>query len=135
MKTTTIWIVLLAVFVSACGSSAAEADPVAVLQAYEVAWNAQDLEALMALYAEDVVEFDGSDTFEGKAALRDFYDRFGILYGVKIACSDYQVDGNKVTYKCAVTFIRGGGKTAALYEAVIEDGLIVRRTYLREAMP
>jgi len=121
-RLTILLLVLLGI--SACGSaeSQASSDPAAVLEALETAWNAKDLDAAMSLFAEDAVETNGQGTFAGRDKIRGVYERFMDVFSME--CGNYEVDGSKVTYECALTSYDGRMKTGERYESVVEGGEI-----------
>ncbi|MBI5825542.1 MAG: nuclear transport factor 2 family protein [Chloroflexi bacterium] len=106
--------------VSACGSSQADSDPVAVLEALEAAHNAKDPDGVAALYAEDGYEVNGEGKFTGPEEIRELYAR--VVNVFTLDCNNYVVNGNNVTYECILTIdnIRAGER----YEAVVENGKI-----------
>ena len=56
------------------------ADPASVVRKHIDAFNARDLDALMACFSEDATWVTGADRFEGAAALRElFANAFGEL--------------------------------------------------------
>lgn len=124
MKHKLVWIVVLtlALLVSACGSSSSNSDPVAVLEAYETAWNAKDIDATMALFAEDAWETNGLGTFTGRDAIRRVYEQ--VMPTFSQDCKNYKVDGNTVTYECFLQAYSGTNTSIEYYESVVENGLI-----------
>ena len=116
---------LLLVFVislSACGSVQEETNPAAVIEAYEVAWNARDIEALLTLFTSDAVEINGRGTFYGAQEIRTLYE--GITGQATIDCGNYYVIENKVNYDCLFVMASDGRLEGERYAAVIENGRI-----------
>lgn len=113
-----LFVVLLGV--SACGSSQADSDPVAVLEALEAAHNAKDPDGVAALYAEDGYEVNGDGTFTGREEIRELYARVVNIF--TLDCNNYEVNGTKVTYECILTV--GDARFGERYEAVVENGKI-----------
>ncbi len=110
----------LLVAVSACGSSQADSDPVAVLEALEAAHNAKDPDGVAALYAKDGYEVNGDGTFTGREEIRDLYARVVNIF--TLDCGNYEVNGNNVTYECIL--IGSNFRVGERYEAVVENGKI-----------
>ena len=50
-----------------------------LLERYVELYNAGDLDGVMDLYAEDAVQLMPDGTFEGRSAIRDRLDQFGLL--------------------------------------------------------
>ena len=123
----TILLVLL-FGVSACGSSQADLDPIAIIESYESAWNAKDLDAVMEHFTDDAVETNGAGTFTGKAEIRGIYEQANVIFSMD--CQNYQVDGNSVTYDCVMTIYETGGIFGERYETVFENGKIKTNTFL-----
>ena len=94
--------------------------PMSVIEALEAAHNAQDVDAIVALYAEDGVETNGAGTFSGAAEISRLYDlavnKFTVDY------TNYQPSGDKVLYDAILDF--GGQKRGERYEAVVQGGKI-----------
>jgi ketosteroid isomerase-like protein len=101
------------------------ADPSAIAQEFYSAVNAGDIEAAMALVAEDV-KCQGGCYLNGKEAFRSY-----ILGSIKLArgghveLSDLQVEGDNVTYYWKA-YNKDGNLSASGVEALqIKDGLII----------
>lgn len=120
-----MWIIILvtalSLMLAACGAPAGS-DPAAVFEALDDAWNAKDLDAVMALIADDAVETNQTGTFTGKKAIRGVYSQVINLFSLD--CDNYQAEGNTVTYECVLTKYDGSGKAGERYESVVEDGKI-----------
>ncbi|MFH1462847.1 MAG: amidohydrolase family protein [Pseudomonadota bacterium] len=104
------------------------ADPATVVQAQVEAYAARDLEAFLALYAEDAVlhrGLDDSDTVAGRATMREIY---GPLFtdspGLRIAIAAREVLGGIVVDHEVVTGMRGNGPIQAIAIYEVRDGLI-----------
>lgn len=124
---------LLGVFTSATGAAAApvsSSSPEAIVQAQIEAYNARDIDAFMATYAEDAQLFEhpGKLLAAGSAQLRERYAaRFKDpnLHGVivkRIVMGNVVVDHERVTR----TFPEGSGvlDAVAIYE--VENGKIAK---------
>jgi uncharacterized protein (TIGR02246 family) len=111
-------------FVVGCGgddAGEAAADPIVVMEQWIETWNTQDLDAYAALYAEDATETFSNQTYEGREAIRDYYEGWKGRFTME--CTDYQVSDNTVTYRCVLTGTPGP-ITGETMEAVIADGKI-----------
>ena len=107
---------------SACGSSQAETNPAAVIEAMDVAWNAKDVDGVLALYTEDAVERNSRGLFYGKEDLREILS--AAIEAFALDCGNYIVGENKVYYECLSTFYSDGRLQGERYEAVVVDGKI-----------
>jgi len=110
---------------SACGGGGAASndDPaVTVIEGMDAAWNAKDLDAVMALFADDAVETNGLGTFTGKDQIRSVYE--SAIQTFSQDCKNYKVDGNTVTYECFLQAYSGTNTSIEYYESVVENGLI-----------
>ncbi len=120
----TIMILLIGFVLSACLATASappEPSPIEVLKALEAAHNAQDVDAAVALFAEDGVEVNPAGAWPGSSKLRLIYDLN--VQAFKVEHTNYQVDGNKVLYQCTRTWEKSPTEMFE-YEAIIEDGKI-----------
>lgn len=127
MKTYRVSLILLtlATILSACGGGGAASsdDPaVAVIEGMEAAWNAKDLDAVMALYAEDAVETNGLGTFTGKSQIRGMLDQ--AMKTFALDCGNYKVNGSTVTYDCVLKSYGTSSDITETYDTVIENGKI-----------
>lgn len=120
------------------------------IQALEDAWaaalNAQDLDALMALYADDAVSMpDNAPILSGKAAIRKAQEKefastpSGRTYSFEVL--DVYGDGKTVTetgkstYKDASGKVTGTGKYMVVWEKQGDQYLCVREIYNGDAPP
>jgi len=99
------------------------ADPAAIVQSYYRAYNAGDLEALMALVAEDV-KCRGGCYLTGKDRFR-FLIQGDITTGTQYEISDLKVEGDKVTYTVGVYSNAGFLQFSGVETMQIKDGLII----------
>jgi predicted ester cyclase len=104
--------------------------PVAVIEALEAAVNAEDLDALEALFAEDGVEYDGSGTYEGAERIRDSY--VPIVSVGSVDHANIRMEGDKVIYDFYLLNAYGQVTLGQKYEAVIENGKIKSNIYVGE---
>lgn len=118
------------------------------MQALENAWaaalNAQDLDALMALYADDAVSMpDNAPILVGKAAIRKQQEQefagtpAGKTYSFEVL--DVYGDGNTVTetgkstYKDAAGTVTGTGKYTVVWKKQGDQYLCIREIYNGDA--
>ena len=122
----TIILLALALILAACsgGGASQSSDPSAIIEALESAWNAKDVDAAMALFAEDAVERNGMGTYEGRDAIRNIYKFVMDYHHTFMDCQNYQVNGNAISYDCIYTDKDGAYEMDESYDAVIEDGKI-----------
>jgi uncharacterized protein (TIGR02246 family) len=108
--------------------------PIEVVAAQLDAYNAQDLDAFCALFAEDCViaDFNGAVTQTGLAAVRERYARLFAQYPEnrarivnRIAVGDIVVDLEDITRSAAEHFT-----AAAIY--TVRNGRIARVDFVRE---
>jgi hypothetical protein len=98
-------------------------DPAAIAQSFYQAYNEGDLEALMALVAEDI-KVRGQTYLTGK-------DRFGfnmqadIDLGFQAEISDLKVEGDRVTYNVTVYNNAGSVLIRGVETLQVKDGLII----------
>ncbi len=130
MKKLFISIAGLAIILSACsgGSASSTSDPIAIMEAYEAAWNAQDLDAVMGHFTDDAVETNGAGTFTGKDEIRGIYEQANEMFSMD--CQNYQVDGDTVAYECVMTIYDTGGIFGERYETTFENGKIKNNMFL-----
>ncbi|NOH04925.1 MAG: nuclear transport factor 2 family protein [Chloroflexi bacterium] len=129
-------LIALLLSVSACGSQPSEHDAalIAVVENSIAAWNAEDLDAVLALYADDAVVANKLGTFEGKEKIRSLFE--SAIDEFSQDCRNYKANGNTVSYECALIG-RDDGKAYAgeKYELVIENGLIVSDKFIGNFTP
>ena len=113
---------------SACGSPQVETDPIAIMESYEAAWNAKDLDKVMEHFTDDAVETNGAGTFTGKDEIRGIYEQANEIFSMD--CQNYQVNGNTATYECVMTIYDTGGIFGERYETTFENGKIKNNMFL-----
>ena len=74
-----------------------EADPLAVLEAYDLALNAKDVDGALALFADDAVLTTRQGQFVGKEQIRTWLERL-VTQNASIEVANRQVSGDKVTW-------------------------------------
>ncbi len=74
-----------------------EADPLAVLEAYDLALNAKDVAGALALFADDAVLTTRQGQFVGKEQIRTWLERL-VTQNASIEVANRQVSGDKVTW-------------------------------------
>jgi hypothetical protein len=128
----------------ASGGAAQGADPAAVIAAYVAAANAHDLDAILALYADDAVHI-ALPTPDGSAGVCLGKDQFRLWYEQSIKDGDQievvdgtlKVDGNSATFAVRISSEPwkklGLEALDATAECVVVDGTI--RTHVVMLMP
>ena len=121
--------------VAACGDdgsgSSRAGAPGEVVQAYVAAYNAQDIDGVMALFAEDAVIVEGDERIEGAEAIRagevakfEVHAPGGEAYSISnLIVTDNTVTWDHLFKGTAHTCVGTGD------EAVVEDGKIVMWTF------
>ena len=74
-----------------------EADPLAVLEAYDLALNAKDVDGALALFADDAVLTTRQGQFVGKEQIRTWLERL-VTQNASIEVANRQVSSDKVTW-------------------------------------
>jgi hypothetical protein len=93
-----LWLVLVLVLLTTCGGSQAE-DPVEVVQAFYDAANDEDVDAFIALVADDAeIEWGRGTLLTGKATIRRYAEAMFLGNDFTFEVSDFQVDGNRVNF-------------------------------------
>lgn len=128
--------VLVALLVLAgCGdddsSAAADPDPAAVISAYETAFNAHDLDAVVAVFATDAVIIGHprrANDVEGTDTIRTIHQELFDLAAAENAYEfvDIEVNGNTVTFDSTFTNDAGACFPSPGHNVEVIDGLIVR---------
>ena len=122
----TLVILLVMLVLGACQSVAfttSEPSPVEVVEALEEAFNAQDIDAIMALYAEDAVWINSGGAWKGAHKIR-------LAYGLDLSeegtidNTNIRMEGDTVLYDCQLIDKSGETYKMEKYEAVVENGKI-----------
>ena len=134
MKTRLIFsIIFIAMLILPGTLYAQETDPAAVIIAAFEAFNAGDIEADLAYFAEDaVVNIVPFGTYTGHAEIRAWIEKNVAVNG-RMTWETPQVDGNTVTLKSGYTDdeLQSIGITLEANETVIvKDGKIVEDTWV-----
>jgi hypothetical protein len=74
-----------------------EADPLAVMEAYDLALTAKDVDGALALFADDAVLTTRQGQFVGKEQIRTWLERL-VTQNASIEVANRQVSGDKVTW-------------------------------------
>ena len=119
--------------ISACGSSQTETNPAAVIEAMEAKWNAQDLDGVIALVADDIVETNGRGLFYGKDDLRDIYE--AAMGAFSLDCGNYLVVGKEVYYDCFLDFYDSDRVQVDQYQSVVDNGRIEANILVKQFEP
>jgi len=124
-------IVLVASLLAACQSGGSStADPAAVMDAYTTAINAGDVEAALALVADDAVYDRPGGTYNGKEEIRGFVQDLVDRHVHVELVGERTVNGDTVTWVSHVTIDDPANPGTRLdltnnSESVIQNGLIV----------
>lgn len=130
--------VIFGQFLAACGAPATQAapeptlvptsmpdpvqpDPIAVVQAFFTARNAKDIDAAMALVAENA-RWRGTPTLTGKASIRSFLEG-DVNAGYTNEISDLRSTKDRVTFTWSA-YLNGTLQVTGEDTFVVEDGLI-----------
>ena len=122
----TLVLLMVALVLGACQSVAlttSEPSPVEVIEALEEAFNAQDIDAIMALFAEDAVEINSVGAWKGADKIRSSYNLALSAEGT-IDNTDIRMEGDTVLYDCHLIDKNGETFLVEKYEAVVENGKI-----------
>ena len=95
--------------------------PVSVIEALEDAHNAQDVDAIVALYTDDGVERNGAGTFTGPEEIGDLYK--WAVKAFQVDYTNYQVEEDKVFYN-AILLVGERKAKGETYEAIVQNGKI-----------
>lgn len=135
-----IAVACLALLASACSGAAATPGPEDVVQSYVDTYNADDLDGLMDLFAEDAVLTGhpfGPARAEGLDAIRSVQaaDRAAAAAESPYEISDVEVTDNTVTWDHVWTSGDGEDWCAEGNAVVVEDGKIVSYEFPANARP
>ena len=128
--------VLVAVLLTACREPQGQ-DPVSVVQAFYDAANAEDIDAFMELIADDAeIEWGREGLVIGKENIRRHAEVLFLDFDFTFVLSDFQVDGNRVTFKHEMIL----DDTQAIVEqcadeAIVEGGKIKSDRIIRCVYP
>ncbi len=108
-----------------------DSDPEQVVEGYIAAYNAQDIDRVMAFFAQDALFINGKERFEGAEAIRaEELLKFSVHApgGEAYSISNLVVADNAVTWDHV---FRGSAHTCVGTgnEVVVEDGKIVMFTF------
>src|SRR5436309_1073640 len=96
---TTLAALLLALLASTTGAAAQAADPIGIIQAFEAAMNAKDLDAAMSYWADNATLTDTHpapgqpNPVTGKAAIRANFE-FAVKNNARYESANFQVAGD-----------------------------------------
>ena len=126
MNTKHIFLILLVILtqaLAACGSAAPATDPAAVAQSFYKAVNEGDIDAAMALVADDI-KCRGGCYLDGIESFRA-YIQGGINGNGPTEISDLKVEGDTVTYNWAAYTKEGFLEARGVETLQIKDGKII----------
>jgi hypothetical protein len=98
-------------------------DPAAIAQSFYQAYNAGDLESLMALVAEDI-KVRGGMVVTGKDRFQ-FVMQADLKQGFQAEISDLKVEGDRATYNVTVYNNAGSVLITGVETLQVKDGLII----------
>jgi ketosteroid isomerase-like protein len=128
--------VLVSVLLTACREPQKQ-DPVSVVQAFYDAANAEDIDAFMELIADDAeIEWGREGLVVGKENIQRRAEALFLAFDLSFVLSDFQVDGNRVTFKHEMIL----DDTQAIVEqcadeAIVEGGKIKSDRIIRCVYP
>ncbi len=133
MRTRLMLIMVLALLVALPGTLLAqESNPEALARSVFEALNAGDVEAALALYADDaILDLGTFGKFSGKEEIRAAFEK-EVSLNAFWEVSDFQVEGNTATFKSRYTSdaMRALGVTLEATEVMtIQDGKIATDTW------
>lgn len=125
---------LLSLLLSACNTFNQE-DPIAIGEQYFSYWNNEDVEGIMSMLDDEPeIEVDLGVYLTDKEKIRiSFVDLFE-RNDFQIAVSDFEVDGNTVTYNYQI-FVENELNEQGRSQAVIENGKIKSERYIGQFIP
>lgn len=109
-------------------------DPITVAKALDAAFNAHDIDAALALFADDATVHDadqppGKTDYAGKAQIREWLAFLAPEENARIESSNYRANGNVVTYdwKFYIKELEGTGLEPedGSSTATVQDGKIL----------
>jgi hypothetical protein len=138
LKTVVILLILATLFAS---TAAAQEDLMSLVQAYHDSWNRGDVDAHMALYADDAeCEIVGYGSLVGQEQIRGYKEYYAAL-NVDVQFSDCTVEGNTVTCQLSrhddVLRKAAAGPVSISAVFTVEGGLIQKHVgaLLEESAP
>ena len=134
----TLMVIVLAGLLAACGGDDDEAqDPAAVVAAYEEARTAGDVDAMIALFAEDAVMLDHPRDDDGTADVEEIRALETEIAGVQVNTSytKVTVDGNTATFRQELTVDDGECYGGDGQKITVENGLITEWDWGENSQP
>lgn len=128
-----LMVVLVVVFAFPVALSAQEADPAEVINAANAAWNAGDVEALKALFADEAVVYfpDWDETITGREQIDAWIEALAAS-NFEIQPESTEVEGNTVTVVAKVwadeSRAMGIAPLVTTDVYTVQDGLITSQT-------
>ena len=131
---TLISLILLLPLLGACNTSTPD-DPVAIVEKYFAYWNSEDIDGTMALIADEPeIEVDLGVYLADKEQIRATFEELFERSDFRIEVSDFEVDGNTVTYNYQI-FVEGTLNEQGRSQAIVEDGKIKSERYIGQYTP
>jgi hypothetical protein len=129
-------VLLMALLGSASGADAQTTDPLSVLRAFNTAMNTHDVEAALALFADEAVFNAPSGSFRGRGQIRGYLQSL-VTRNYRSEELQTQVMGDRVTSRGSIFLDEfrtlGIAPLEALAEVVVEGGQI--RTFTASFTP
>ena len=116
------------------GQTPIKADPLNLVNDFHDAVNSNDLNALLALFAEDATINDGESTFNGRNEIQDWAGHSPHLAGLHLTMISSQVAGESISWRALA---RNASDTVYILQwmAVVQKGKIQTLTVSRLPMP
>jgi len=101
-------------------------DPLSLVTTFHNAINSDDVDAVLALFAEDAVVIDNGSVIEGKEPIRDWALYSQRMAGLRLTMLNSEIDGEKVIWldEAYQEHETGRGSYLLKWEAIIRDGKI-----------
>jgi|GEM_PF-5149403 len=100
-----LWLILVSIFLplilTSCTSSQPP-DPISVVQKANDFLNQDDVNSYMELFSTDAVMVDPHGTYTGSEAIRRYVEEEIVPQNYRFELSDFNSEGNDVTYTCKV---------------------------------
>ena len=107
-------------------SDAPPMDPLSMVDAFHNAINSDDVDAMMALFADDATVNDNGSVIEGKEDIRNWILYSQRMAGLRLSMLKPELDGEKVIWldEAYQEHETGRGSYLLKWEAIIRDGKI-----------
>jgi hypothetical protein len=101
-------------------------DPLSLVTTFRNAINSDDVDAVLAVFAEDAVVIDNGSVIEGKELIRDWALHSQRMAGLRLTMLKSELDGEKVIWLDEAYTEQETGHSSYLlqWEAIIREGKI-----------